>query len=101
MNATDIDKSKIKKSISGGYIDGIRNSFSNKVDKNHASMAIDQAIDLAIEKTLREVEQGREELRQKLISDIKEWAKDFYKSHLYIEDLESIINRRFEVENEI
>jgi len=56
--STQIDKEKIRKSVlSAGddYIDAVLNSFSGKVDKSHASVAINRAIQLAIEVTLREV----------------------------------------------
>jgi len=107
-----VDKGKIKKWVKQDLIvkDLFREkdlSFDSILDSVTTEVVVNRAIDLAIEKTLREANAEKEILRQKLIEDFVGaiiWLNENYsagweESHLqYIKiKFEGIINKRFGV----
>jgi len=107
--STQIDKGKIKREILSyrdAFIANVIDSFPDTENKLIASIAIDQAINLAIAFTLREAEIEKQILRQKLMEDLKHYEKEnidtVRQSRLFtfmLNDIVEIVNKRFEGDN--
>ena len=77
------------------------------VNDDLVKQAIDQAIDLAIKKTMREANAEKEDIRQKLIESLKQYEKEnidtVRQSRLFavmLNDIVEIINRCFGGKND-
>ena len=86
---------------------GIVEEVMYGVNDDLVKQAIDQAIDLAIKKTMREANAEKENIRQKLIEDLKQYEKEnidtVRQSRLFavmLNDIVEIINRCFGGKND-
>ncbi|MCD6261626.1 MAG: hypothetical protein J7J52_01205 [Deltaproteobacteria bacterium] len=107
-----INREKIKKWVKQDLIvkDLFREkdlSFDSVLDSVTTEVAVNRAIDLAIKKTMREANAEKENIRQKLIEDLKQYEKEnidtVRQSRLFavmLNDMVEIINKRFGVKED-